>query len=268
MISLCAVIALSILPAKAVERGHVEAFLDVTGFDVVLDSIAYSAAHAPALLGHEAEDFGQDWTRISGEVFASPIMRNMAIEMLSQTLTPELLGHAASFYASDLGLRLVEVENAAHAEDNSDKKRLEGQAILNNLPHGDPRRAVFGRMSMAIDGSGQSLRAVQEVMVRFLMTASHAGALGYRIDEDALRALLKEDEPAMRADIEAGGLANAAYTYRNISTDDLIAYAEALEHPMMQQVYELMNAVQFEIMANRFETLAVKLSDIHPGEEL
>jgi vesicle coat complex subunit len=105
-------------------------------------------------------------------------------------------------------------------------------------------------------------------MVRFLMAASHAGTLGYRVDESALRDLLKNDEAAMRADMKAGGLANAAYTYREISDEDLGAYAEALEHPKMQQVYELMNAVQFEVMANRFEVLASKLAELHPGEEL
>ena len=36
----------------------------------------------------------------------------------------------------------------------------------------------------------------------------------------------------------------------------------------MQEVYELMNAVQFEIMADRFELVAEKLAEINPGQEL
>ncbi|MEM7596160.1 MAG: hypothetical protein AAF382_00595, partial [Pseudomonadota bacterium] len=131
-----------------------------------------------------------------------------------------------------------------------------------------PRLTSLMRLMEAVDASGQSVRAVQEVMVRFLMAASHAGALGYEIDEDTLRLLIKEDEEAMIADMEAGGLASAAYTYRDITDADLAAYAEALEHPTMQEVYQLMNAVQYEIMANRFETLAVKLAELHPAEEL
>ena len=255
-------------PARAVDRDNVKAFLQVTGFDVVLDSIRFSAEHAPALLGQDAEDFGHDWTRVSREVFESDKMLSMAEDMLSQTLTPDLLGHAAAFYASPLGLRLVAVENAAHAEEHSDAKRMHGMELLAAMAEDDARRATFTRLNAAVDGSGQSLRAVQEVMVRFLMAASHAGTLGYAIDEGALRDLIRADEAAMLADLEAGGLASAAYTYRDIHTDDLIAYAEALEHFKMQQVYQLMNAVQFEIMANRFEVLAVRLADLHPAEEL
>jgi len=36
----------------------------------------------------------------------------------------------------------------------------------------------------------------------------------------------------------------------------------------MQEVYDLMNAIQWEIMANRFEALAVKMAGMSRGEEL
>ena len=42
----------------------------------------------------------------------------------------------------------------------------------------------------------------------------------------------------------------------------------ALEHPDMKKVYDLMNAVQYEIMANRFEDLARRLSGLTPSSEL
>ena len=36
----------------------------------------------------------------------------------------------------------------------------------------------------------------------------------------------------------------------------------------MQEVYELLNAVQYEIMANRFEVLAAKMANLHPGQDI
>ena len=41
-----------------------------------------------------------------------------------------------------------------------------------------------------------------------------------------------------------------------------------LEHPKMQEVYALMNAVQYEIMANRFEALARAMQSLQPSQEL
>lgn len=256
------------LVAAHADRANVVAFLEVTGFDVALDSIAHSAEHAPALLGQEAADFGIQWTHISRDVFDPSTMHTMAIDILTQTITSHHLGHAASFYASDLGQRLVAAENASHGDENTEAKRLRGFEILDSMGPDSDRKDTIQRLIDAVDTSQQSFRAIQEVMVRFLMAASHAGALEYRVDEPTLRALIAKDEEAMLADMKSGGLANAAYTYRDLSNEDLVAYAEVLEHPTMQEVYQLMNAIQFEIMANRFEVLALRMADLQPAEEL
>ncbi|MRU13952.1 DUF2059 domain-containing protein [Roseovarius sp. A21] len=256
-------------PLRAADRDRLEAFLEVTGFGVALDSLALSAADAPRMLGMEASDFGSDWERVANEVFDTGEMRKTALDILSQTLSEEDLAHAAGFYASDLGQRLVEVENASHmVEDDSGKREDGEERVTAMMRAGDTRLQVIKGLNAAIDQSGNAVRAVQEVQVRFLMAASHAGVLERAIDEESLRALLKQGENELRIQLKAGALANAAYTYADISTEDLDAYREALEHPRMQRVYELMNAVQFEIMAGRYERLAARMADLHPGQEL
>jgi len=72
----------------------------------------------------------------------------------------------------------------------------------------------------------------------------------------------------MRLEIQKSALAGSAYTYRDFSDGDIETYAEALEHPDMKQVYELLNAVQYEIMANRFEVLAVRMAEMHPSQDI
>jgi len=46
------------LPARAADPVRLKAFLEVTGFDVALDSIRLSADSAPAMLGMSPDDFG------------------------------------------------------------------------------------------------------------------------------------------------------------------------------------------------------------------
>ena len=256
-------------PLRAADRDRLEAFLEVTGFGVALDSLALTAADAPQMLGMEASDFGSDWERVAGEVFDTDEMRDTALNILSQTLSDEDLAHAAGFYASELGQRLVEVENASHmVEDDAAKRDAGEERVADLMRAGDERLQVLKEMNAAIDSSGIAVRAVQEVQVRFLMAASHAGVLDNALDEQALRALLREGEDELRIELQAGALAGAAYTYAYISTEDLKAYREALEHPQMQRVYELLNAVQFEIMAGRYERLALRMADLHPGQDL
>ena len=198
-------VALIAGPLRAADRARLEAFLEVTGFGVALDSIALSASGAPAMLGLSASDFGQGWSTLADEVFETARMREMGLSILEEAMDDEMLGHAAEFYASDLGQRLVLVENAAHLHEDDDAKRAEGEALLAAMP---PERVdVLRAMNAAVDSAGTGVRAVQEIQVRFLLAASYAGVLESEIDETMLRALLAEDEDELRESLRASALA-------------------------------------------------------------
>jgi hypothetical protein len=251
------------------DADRVAAFLEVTGFDAALDSIALSAGDAPLMLGRTPTDFGADWTRTVAEVFDPAVMRALAKDILMRALTDDLLGHAVDFYASDLGQRLVAVENAAHLSEDSETPRREGEAMIARMTQeGASRLAILQRMGPAIDPAESSVRAVEEIQIRFLLSAAAAGVVPMDLDETILRSLMEEQRPALQQAMRESALAQAAYIYRDFDDDELEAYVVALEHPEMQRVYELMNAIQYEIMANRFEVLAARMADLHPGEDL
>jgi len=211
-------------------------------------------------------DFGDSWTAMADQVFDPAVMHDMAVEMLAQTIQDDDLAFAAEFYASSLGQRLVEVENASHMFEDDEAKREEGEALL--AEHDDSRRTALTDLNAAVGSEDSMVRAVQELQVRFLMAASNAGVLENVLDEDTLRAMLKEDEAALRQSLREGGLAAAAFTYQDMSEDELTTYTEALRDPRMQRVYQLMNAIQHEVMADRFEVLAARLAGFQLGEEL
>ena len=123
-------------------------------------------------------------------------------------------------------------------------------------------------MNAASDAEDNAVRAIQEVQVRFIMAAAAAGVIELRMDEPDLREALRSQEAEMRTSIKANALANSAYTYQAFSDEEVETYGEALAHPKMQKVYVLMNAVQYEIMANRFERVAERLSAMQPSQDL
>lgn len=253
----------------AADRDRLEAFLHVTGFDVALESIRLSADSAPQMIGLEADDFGLRWSLLTKEVFETQLMHDMALDILEKTLEPHLLAHAAEFYASDLGLRLVVAENASHMVEDDAAKRAKGDEIVARLEaDGAHRLRLLQRLNDASGGADSGVRAVQEIQVRFLMAAAGAGVIALRMEEPDLRAALAEGEDELRASINASALAGAAYTYQDFTDAEVAAYAEALEHPDMRAVYDLMNAVQSEVMANRFEALAARMAGLTPSEEL
>ena len=100
------------------------------------------------------------------------------------------------------------------------------------------------------------------------MAASAAGVIELRLDPDEMAAMMKEQEPELRRAMAESSLSAQAWVYRDFTDDEVETYTEALEHPDMQEVYELMNAVQYEIMANRFEELAMRMSELDTGQDL
>lgn len=256
-------------PSAAANRDRIEAFLTTTGFDVALESIALASASAPRMLGIDPDGFGADWTRLAEEVFDTEDMHETAVSILEQTLDDEALAHAVEFYASDLGQRLVEAENASHLHEDEDAKQQEGQEIVADLiKDGSLRVESLKRMNRAIDSSGTALRALQEVQLRFLLAASASGVIELQFNGDELREMMRRNETAMRQSLQLSALAGAAYTYQDFSDADIDAYADALEQPLMQQVYELLNAIQYEIMAMKFEVLAARMAELHPSQDI
>lgn len=260
-----------LLPAQtfAAGRDRIEAFLTTTGFDVALESIALSSASAPQMLGIDPDGFGSDWKRLTEDVFNIEDMHETAVSILEQTLRDEALNHAVEFYASDLGQRLVEAENASHLREDEDAKQQEGQEIVADLiKEGSSRVENLKRMNSAIDSSGTALRALQEIQLRFLLAASASGVIDLQLSADELREMMRQNETGMRQALQMSALAGAAYTYQDFSDADVVAYADALEQPLMQEVYELLNAVQYEIMAMKFEDLAARMADLHPAQDI
>ena len=248
-------------PSNAADRERVDAFLEVTGFGVALESIRLSADSAPDMLGIDAEAFGSEWSRLVREVFDTDVMLQMGSDILTQTLSDDTLEHAAAFYALDLGKRLVTAENASHMNEDGAAKSEAGAAILSGLQRVNPARvALLEQLNAASDVEDSSIRAIQEVQIRFLMAAAGAGVIRLQMEEPDLREAVRSQEAEMRVSIKKNALEGSAYTYQAFSDAEMLAYAQALEHPKMQEVYALMNAVQYEIMANRFEAVAQRLA--------
>lgn len=254
---------------RAAETAKVEAFLEITGFDVALESIRLSAGSAPEMLGIDADAFGSEWSRLVQEVFDTELMLEMGTDILSQTLSEDALDHAAGFYATELGQRLVAAENSSHMMEDDTEKSDAGATILAGLARiKSPRTDILNRLNEASDVEDSSIRAIQEVQIRFLMAASQAGVIELQMEEPDLREVLRAQEPEMRASIKQNALASSAYTYQAFSDEEVMRYAKSLEDPQMQKVYALMNAVQFEIMANRFEAVAQRLAGMQPSQDL
>jgi len=259
---------LMVMPVKAADRTKIAQFMAVTGFDVALESMRLSARDAPNMLGLDEDDFGLSWSRLADRIFEPEALKNDALEILDNALTDDVLAHATQFYGSKLGQRLVTAENESHGLEFEDRE-AEGARLAQALSaRGSPQPQYFLDMAESIGYVGATIKAYREVQVRFLMAASLAGLIDQRFDEVDLRAMLaQQDDEVRRAMAENLIFANA-FTYRDFTDSEIEIYRDALAMPQMMQVYELMNAIHFTIMADRFERMALEMVNLTPTQEL
>jgi hypothetical protein len=256
------------MAAGAADRMEYRQFLEITGFDVAITSMQQGAMAGPGIAGDAPDAFGRQYTALAERVFDPELMLERTVDMMEAVLPEALLEHGADFYGSDLGQRLVAVENESHLTDD-DVRYAEGQTIVERLGDENPGRLEdYSAMMDAIGGVDSSIRAVIEVQLRYLMAAMAAGSVDIDYSEAELRAILEEQVPEIRRNIAVYSMLGAAYTYRDMSDDEIRAYREALEDPAMQQVYEILNAIQFQVMAERYEALAAELAGLTPEQEI
>ncbi len=254
--------------AQAAERAKLRAFLEITGFDVAIESLQQGAMAGPGLAGDAPNDFGSEWVRLAEEIFAPDEMIERALDMMEAVMPDDLVDHGADFYASDLGQYLVEIENEAHMT-SDEVKYAEAEVILEALvAENSPRIDLFRDMGDAVGGIEQSVRSAIEIQARYLLAAMAAGSLDLEMSEADLRGLLNEQADEIRQNVQVYSILGSAYAYRDVSDDALTAYVDALEHPKMQQVYEVLNAIQFEVMAERYERLAAALAGLAPQQDI
>ena len=261
-------LVLTTLPAESADREEIIDFMEVTGFDVSLESLRASARDAPSMLGLDAEDFGLSWTRLADRLFEPEALKLDAMEILQQALQDDVLKHAAEFYASDLGQQLVVAENKSHFVDIA-KKRKEGEMLAAGLTaRSSPQPQYFLDMAESIGSVGAGIKSYREVQVRFMMAAMAAGLIEQRFDEKSLRNLLAQQDDEARAAISNNLITSNAYTYRDFNDGEVEAYRDALAKDKMMEVYSLMNAIHYTIMADRYEKMAIEMVKLTPSQEL
>lgn len=262
------VVILTAFPLYGADRDKIKAFMKVTGFDVSLESMRVSAGDAPAMLGLDSADFGRSWKLTADELFSPDSLKEDALDILQQALSDDVLLHASEFYASDLGRRLVSAENLSHFEASEVKKQQGEILLVGLLGRASPQPQYFRDMAKDIGAIDSGIRSFREVQVRFIMAAMGSGLIEQRLDEPDLRNMLAKEDASIKEQMLKNIVIANAYTYRDFTDREIAKYRGALSTDEMKEVYELMNAIHFAIMADRYERLAVKMVKLHPLQEL
>lgn len=265
-----AVAASTITPAVEAEAFSTAQLMQATALDTVFAQFGQTVAETPKTQGIPGDaQFLRAWYDTALESFDPDTMQSGLSRMVDGKFSPDEMAEFATFYGSDFGRHVTEIERAvailpAEAQMTA---RDEGVDLLADISSDSPRGKMLDRMMELVSADitramvGQSLRG----MLLGMSMSQRRGDI--EVPWSDIEAQLAQILPSMDAEIEGTQRALMAYAYRDLSDAELGTYVDFLATPAAQKFYAVASYSIGSIVTsamNRFgESLARKLNQVN-----
>ncbi|WP_088348239.1 MULTISPECIES: DUF2059 domain-containing protein [Rhodomicrobium] len=176
------------------------------------------------------QKFEKAWTDAARTAFGPEQSLAIIDQGLQKLLTPEDKAALLQHYNSPLGRRISALEVKAAQPGEQAKAQAYAQTLLADPGKNADRLALY----RAIDKASGATATVTNISINIAtaMTTGMASATpGPKVDTGAIRAQIEKQRSAMSQKLAAATLASMAYTYRDLSAQDLTAYLAFLNSP-------------------------------------
>lgn len=247
LILVLAFVSISV-PAHSEESAKLRDFLSLVGFDTLLASI--SSGINQAMENSPTIDVDESMREAIGELatthFDPSAMKQSIVENMAGALSDAQLDELSVYYSEGLGKRATELEVAAQQPGLEELVRTEGLEILQRLTESEDER-LFAYQRIVQSTNAVEIGTTLAMNVTYAMISGMMGSpqLPYSLTDEQILEIVNQQSEQIRAQVTAGTFANFAYTYRDMSIDDLAAYATFLETDNAQTFYsKVMEAFQ------------------------
>jgi hypothetical protein len=266
--------AVAVTPAQApVEMAKAmttEELMQATALDKIFDTYAETIAASPETQGTPLPaPFLSAWKDSAFEVFKADMLHGELARSLDGKLSDPELRELATFFHSDFGRRITEIEGAVPQLSADEQLAAvdEGNAVLDTLTPDATRVRQIDEMLALI--SAEISRSMVGVAMRAMMVSmAVSGATGdIEVPWEEIDAQLEMILPGVEAEVLASQRALMAYAYQELSDAELETYVEFLRTAVSQKFYAIVGYGVGSVMENamsRFgEQLARRLNQVN-----
>lgn len=181
------------------------------------------------------------WITAASGLFEATEVMEITASILGDTLAEPAAAELLQFFGGDLGQQLTDAEKATQVEGyDTEAAAAQGAQILAQSPQ---RRDKFLRLHDAFQlNAGADISREVTASARFAVIKSQLAQRGETSDDAVILALayqgLEIDEERDREE----SILRYAYTYRDVTDEGVLAYAELLESEAGQAFYTAINA--------------------------
>jgi hypothetical protein len=234
------------LPLSAAEPAS-GALMRQTGFDRLFQDFGTMLAVSPRQHGVADERFLAAWEKCADAAFGDAALNQRLADRLGQSLSDEEMTGIGSFLASPLGLKLAGLERSTRdiAPERQIEALAKGKTLYFVLP--ETRRARFDEV-MQLSGAEMSFAMLGESL-RGMALSLHLSARGdIALSWDEIDASVTAQLDGLEESLVDATRSTLAFTYAELSDEDLETYLEFLRAPATRKFYTTAAAAIGEIL--------------------
>lgn len=234
------------LPLTAAEPAA-DALMRQAGMDNLFRDFGATLALSPRQHGVGDARFLSAWEKTTSTAFRDEALNRRLAERLSESLNDEEMTGIGAFLASPLGLRLAGLERATRdiAPERQMETLAKGKTLYFVAP--ESRRARFDEV-MQLSGAEMSFAMLGESL-RGMALGLHLSAKGdIALSWADIDAHIKSQLDGMEDSLADATRSTLAFTYAELSDDDLEAYLDFLRAPATRKFYATLTLAIGEII--------------------
>lgn len=234
------------LPLNAAEPAA-DALMRQAGMDALFRDFGATLALSPRQHGVGDERFLSAWETCTGAAFGDDTLNRRLADLLSESLSDEEMAGIGRFLASPLGQKLAGLERAtrAIAPDRQIETLAKGKTLYFVAP--EPRRARFDEV-MQLSGAEMSFAMLGESL-RGMALGLHLSAKGdIALSWAEIDAGITAQLTGLEESLVDATRSTLAFTYAELSDDDLEAYLTFLRAPATRKFYATLTLAIGEII--------------------
>lgn len=251
---------------RADDAGKMRTMMMAIGADSWIESYAKGMQRSDNPAG-DPED--PSWTQAAREVFVHEEIFDTLVTRMTGQLSDAEVNDILAFLASDVGRTVTKMEIEAQDPSIADGVDLAGAQIAADLKQKAPERiAAYQNMLDAIDAVESGVTTALNMNFAVLSGMAASGRMSYQMSEAEILALIAAQEDMIREQVRTSAMENAAFTYRDLTDDDLEAYVGFLASDVGRKLYSVMNSAADDIMAERGRAFGKRMLDLQQTQEL
>jgi len=216
-------------PALAQDKSQIETLFDSMGLPDMLEIMREEGVSYGAEIG-EGVFQGKPspaWNAIVEGIYDTSMMRDRVLTDLAAELEGDDIAAIQTFFDSELGVRIVDLEVAARRALLDDTiKQASNEVAALAIADKTPRYLLVSEFVDANDLIETNVAGALNSNYAFFMGLMEGGALGEGMSEDEVLANLWTQEPEIRQSTTEWVYAYSLLAYQPLSDDDLQAYID------------------------------------------